>query len=130
MITLNDDGSMDVTISPVAGFTDSFIWVNGTRPVEPDWTLVEWIARPAPGHPTLLIDPAPSTDNGGIVVDDADRAAFSFNVLPALIAAIALPSDQASSAGYSQILRARYPASADYTEIWRGRLIIRQGRAP
>jgi hypothetical protein len=128
------DGNMiaDVSVSPVAGLTDGFDVMNGTRPLTQGWTSIEWIVRPAFGHPTLLISPAPSTANGGIVPDgDVGVAAeFSFNIAPATFAAIALPSDQASQARYHQLLRAIYPDATDYTEIWRGALIIRQGRAP
>lgn len=134
MITPNDDGTVDVTVSPVAGLTDAFFVLNGTRPLSPGWTAIEWIVRPAFGHPTLLIDPAPSTLNGGIVVDDADRAALSFAIAPATIVAIVaayapLP-DYASAVRGHQLLRALYPDAVDYTELWRGNLFVRQGRAP
>lgn len=129
MIEEQSSREINITISNAEPWNDAFEIGDGTRPLPSDWTAIELFVRPDFDHPTLIRklstdgdDPDATSVEAEIIVDDQERAAFSFKVPHSVTSTL-------SPGVYVHILNAVYvEADNDTREIWRGRFIVKPGR--
>lgn len=121
--------AVDFRITAGVGWLDAFALTEITRPLPPDWLRLRLIIRPAYDHTTLIRNMVTDGVSPEIIIDDADRAAFSMQVAQDVVADWLRKPDGTAQA-YAHWLTVEYASAIDNREHWRGLLYVEPGLRP
>lgn len=114
----------DIRIVADAPWNDSFSVTEFTRPLPHDWVSLELIIRPSYDHVSLIRKLTSVGVGAEIIIDDADRAEFSFRVAQSVV-------ETFQRGQFVQMFRAVYSNDDfDSVELWRGAFIVDPGLLP